>query len=390
MKKTLLNIIIFLIPFAMSAQWTETSTGTIKSIWDIQQLSVDTLIAVGGYGTVLKSVDNGQNWEAKMTPVPWQLLSVDFKDNNTGIAVGEFKNILRTTNGGESWSVMVQTDNTWLTDVKFVNDTTLITAGHNGVLWRSVDEGSSWPDSISPDSTITYRDIWVFNDTSVMVVGENGSIFFSQNIGNSWQDYSLSVSTQIRSVHFISNTDGFIVGDAGLVMKTTDGGINWTSITIGTSVELLDINFHDLMSGFIVGNGVIYRTNDGGSTWFAQYYNSNMMTSVLFVDSDTVLVSGVEGTILKNTNASVVGINEALSENQLSYYYSSAQKALHLSGLNPKNQYRLNVVDALGQHIINSPLTVESSIVNLSNTAAGIYIFTVYSNEEIYSGKIIK
>ena len=122
MIKALINTVIIMLPGVLFGQYFETNTGTISSLWDIEQLSTDTLIAVGGYGKVIKSTDNGANWETKMTPVPWQILSVDFKDHSTGIGVGEFKNILRTTDGGESWVAMVQTDNTWLTAVKYVDD----------------------------------------------------------------------------------------------------------------------------------------------------------------------------------------------------------------------------------------------------------------------------
>ena len=62
------------------------------------------LVAVGEYGDILLSDDEGQSWhQAKKVPTTVTLTAVDFVDDKTGWAVGHDTVILKTEDGGETW-----------------------------------------------------------------------------------------------------------------------------------------------------------------------------------------------------------------------------------------------------------------------------------------------
>ncbi len=55
---------------------------------------------MGSDGTIIKTVNAGNNWITQSSGTYFWLFSVFFTDTNTGYAVGEFGKILKTTNGG--------------------------------------------------------------------------------------------------------------------------------------------------------------------------------------------------------------------------------------------------------------------------------------------------
>ncbi|MBL4624952.1 MAG: T9SS type A sorting domain-containing protein [Flavobacteriales bacterium] len=115
-----------------------------------------------------------------------------------------------------------------------------------------------------------------------------------------------------------------------------------------------------------------------------------MLSSILFLDADNILVSGVEGTILKTENGGNVGITDITNQPQLKHHYDVDQNILSIIGISDNNQYQLSLVDVLGKQVIYDQIRAGNATVNLTNLQSGIYIFNVYSGEESYSGKLIK
>ena len=64
------------------------------------------LVAVGEYGHVILSDDQGESWQqANSVPTRNTLTSVMFLDNQTGYAVGHEATILKTSDGGNNWDL---------------------------------------------------------------------------------------------------------------------------------------------------------------------------------------------------------------------------------------------------------------------------------------------
>ena len=64
-------------------------------------LDSSTVVAVGAYGTILRTDDGGATWTTQSSGTTNDLYAVSFVDANTGTAVGARGTILRTNTGGQ-------------------------------------------------------------------------------------------------------------------------------------------------------------------------------------------------------------------------------------------------------------------------------------------------
>jgi photosystem II stability/assembly factor-like uncharacterized protein len=60
--------------------------------------------AVGGGGTILRTQNGGQNWQAVQSPVAQALKRVDFVNERAGWIVGFNGTVLTTFDAGASWT----------------------------------------------------------------------------------------------------------------------------------------------------------------------------------------------------------------------------------------------------------------------------------------------
>jgi photosystem II stability/assembly factor-like uncharacterized protein len=60
-------------------------------------------VAVGGSGTIVRSTDNGSNWDNATSPTSNKLRGDVGFGNNTFVATGLSGNILKSTDNGTTW-----------------------------------------------------------------------------------------------------------------------------------------------------------------------------------------------------------------------------------------------------------------------------------------------
>ena len=105
------------------------------------------MIAVGEFGHVLLSDDNGDSWrQATSVPTRNTLVSVTFIDNQTGYAVGHAATILKTTDGGENWQLQYieRGGETPLFAVYFDDAQKGIAVGGFSYTFETTNGGKSW------------------------------------------------------------------------------------------------------------------------------------------------------------------------------------------------------------------------------------------------------
>lgn len=72
----------------------------------------------------------------------------------------------------------------------------------------------------------------------------------------------------INDVKFIDTSIGWVCLNKGFIYKTTDGGQTWFEQTTGTTKNLVKISFVDLNLGWAVSvDGYVYKTTNGGDSW---------------------------------------------------------------------------------------------------------------------------
>ena len=79
-------------------------TGTRSAFLSVACLPDGSVVLTAQKGVAMKSRDQGASWEVLQTGVKRELLSVSFASAEVGVAVGDFGTMIRTEDGGKPWS----------------------------------------------------------------------------------------------------------------------------------------------------------------------------------------------------------------------------------------------------------------------------------------------
>ena len=144
------------------------------------------------------------------------------------------------------------------------------------------------------------------------VCGFNAATVRTTDGGNTWiwSRVTQSQNPMLESIHFVSPQIGFTSGPQG-IWRSNDGGATWFDISPpNVQGSLWGCYFKDQNLGLVIGGGcggpqLFYRTTDGGSTWTLFQGNepqSGMCDLILDQASDTGYASS-SGVIWQSTNA---------------------------------------------------------------------------------------
>lgn len=157
--------------------WGAVSTPTKERLLAVAQGKGGLALAVGGFGTVLRSLDGGDNWE-KLT-IDWEsLINQPYEphvynclvDANGDIfIVGEFGMIARSQDRGATWQAL-NTGEESLFGIA-INDAGVgVAVGQSGLVLRSDDNGESWK-SLESQTGAILLDVAVRDDGAAVVSG---------------------------------------------------------------------------------------------------------------------------------------------------------------------------------------------------------------------------
>ena len=147
----------------------------------------------------------------------------------------------------------------------------------------------------------------------------------SQLIPEGWYQQSSTVTTNLKSVYFVSNLNGWSVGNNGIILHTLNGGVNWVQQESNLTTDLEKVFFSSSFTGYIIGNtGTILKTTNGGTNWNKQNSGTiNNLTSCSFTNDIIGYITGVNNTLLKTTDGGInwYSINSQDSSNYYSVYF---------------------------------------------------------------------
>lgn len=268
-------------------QWSNPSVqgNTINSVSFIDG---NTGYAAGIGGTVIKTVDGGANWTAKIPSTSCgsvvtagcNLSGIDFISATEGWVVGDYGTLWHTLNGGDTWTS--QTANlpasgcagggtctsTFLKDIDFLDASNGVAAG-DGYAFGTVDGGATWKKINSITASHYLASVNMLSTTSGVIVGSDGAIYtVAYDAGTlTWTATQRASNTTeaLRSVYFVDSTQGFAVGGSKLI-RSTDGGNTWSTAgtVAGGSTQLwgVTVSGNDLfVTGGTAGasNGAIFK-----------------------------------------------------------------------------------------------------------------------------------
>ncbi len=303
--------------------WALQNSGTKLTLKSIQFINPTSGWLIGENGLILKSTDGGQTWVQQNSNTSESLNDLHFYNLNTGYIVGTNGIILKTTDGGSNWSNQVSGISNTLYSVDFIDDLLGYAVGENRLFLKTTDGGTNWEIKNLSLSGVPIINCVEFINSQVGWIGF-GFDKYSSNImkttdgGESWSSTAfapvsaensenhlqmenpLDVQVGIRSIYFKDSNNGYAVGGTydgwnRCIYTTTNGGNTWQSkYSYSEQTGLLSVRVNEAGEGFAVGySGVIYRTNDGGSSWSQLlsgnnnlYYSGDCLTSVFMVNEN--------------------------------------------------------------------------------------------------------
>jgi photosystem II stability/assembly factor-like uncharacterized protein len=102
------------------------------------------------------------------------------------------------------------------------------------------------------------------------------------------------VEPNLNAIYFSSQMKGWVVGEFGLVLHTEDGGRTWTAQRYGSDLpQLYSIKFVDDQRGWAIGQaGSLIHTADGGKRWASVDINPKRDLYSISVDGQHGVIVG--------------------------------------------------------------------------------------------------
>lgn len=226
------------------------------------------IVAVGEYGNVLLSDDDGTTWhQAKKVPSTVTLTAVVFVDDKTGWAVGHDTVILKTEDAGETWVKQFgggESDNALLS-VFFKDANHGWAVGAFNFTAETKDAGKTWVErkTLMPPATPAGGATPAPAAAPVEVD--------PTKVKPSADPYAAATGDENHLNAMFAGPDAntlFIAAEAGAVYRSLDGGVTWEKILTGYVGSFWGgLTAKDGVSYVVGMRGNIWRSTDKGKTW---------------------------------------------------------------------------------------------------------------------------
>lgn len=293
---------------------------------DITPRGEGSYVAVGTFGVVIISEDDGQTWEQADVPASVTLTSVHFPTPETGWAVGHDGLILHSSDGGRTWVKQLdghelntqiievaerivansraelealQADET--ADEYDVEDAEFMLEEAEFALEGAMDDTAAGP--VRP-----LLDVWFRNEREGIVAGSYGMLLLTDDGGETWKLESDRMENpeafHLNRIRAAPDGAVFIAGESGFVYRSRDNGASWDSLEPGYEGSYHGLVIVPRNGGayelVVYGlQGHVYSSLDQGDTWQAvdAGTGATLLAGTVLADSGVVL-AGSGGVIV--------------------------------------------------------------------------------------------
>lgn len=245
----------------------------------------ETVWAVGNYGKIVISKDNGATWTRQPSGVDTHLQSIAAWDSNRAVAVGNDLTALYTNDGGKHWikakvEAKKNQDINELVRVRVLAGGHAVAVGEFGTVLGSDDFGASWR-ALPVVGDASWNDAALLSPQTYLIVGEIGRIEMTSDGGTTWTQIPSPTKSTLNSVFFRDAQNGLAAGTGGVVISTDDGGATWTQLPRITQQHIFDVMWdghHWVLTGdkglLLFGSAETKAWNNmsrlAGSSWHTQ------------------------------------------------------------------------------------------------------------------------
>ena len=257
------------------------------------------IVAVGDFGTVLLSDDEGAHWrQAAEVPTRVTLTAVQFLDAGRGWAVAHGGIVLATEDGGEHWRVAHRAGaGTSYFSVRFSDATHGLVVGAFGAAIATEDGGSTWREVAVSRGEFSDRHLYqIFADAggTTWITAESGVVYRSTD----WRTF-VPVKLPYRGSIWggMALPDGAILvwGMGGHVLRSQDSGASWHEVASGTE--------NPLTTGLLWGKqlvlaglgGTVLTSDDLGASFRAEIRPSRLSYTAAVEAAGAPLFTSLSG-----------------------------------------------------------------------------------------------
>lgn len=443
MKKILLSISFFSFTLLTNAQsWVEQATGfdaESRGVNEIQIVDANTVWALAYDGSdptnniqeFTRTTNGGSTWTAgiidigdsslslnNISPISGTTAWISAIDSTTGLG-----GIYKTTNGGTSWTLQTNSEfstsgESFLNGVVFFDanngvafgdpeggEFEIYTSNNGGTSWTRV-AGSSIPNPLSGE--YGYNGGFRHIGSTIWLPTNKGRLLKSTNMGVTWTVSQapltdFSGTTQSGNVHFSTVNNGCLlkkVNTTYTFYTTTNGGTTWSAASPFTGTNyVLD---YVPNTNILVATSALTATStpagtpgsayslDNGTTWTSIDTGTQRGVVSMF-DSSTGWCGGFSTDPLTGGIFKLSGnlSNEIFTPSKFKVYPNPANNFVSITA-ESADAFSLKVTDLSGKVMMNNELSGIDNTIDVSNYAAGIYLFEIKAGNRTDTIKVVK
>jgi photosystem II stability/assembly factor-like uncharacterized protein len=239
-------------------------------------------------------------------PSPW-VRSLSFVDSDYAWISTKSGQAFRTTNGGTNWKILPLQASNKVERLFFLDTKAGWIVNRKGEVWHTIDGGDTWAllavlNRDSQETYLTPLEEVFFIDPSHGWIINSTSLWRTENGGKDWQrSYPSNNPQEITELvycgKFATTQHGWLGAENGVVYVTDDGGSTWKAKKItAESVSFIDTGDTGSSSGWLIAtDGKIYSTKDNGNTWAMQ---SDALSDGMQMIGSAYFVSKMDGWVV--------------------------------------------------------------------------------------------
>ncbi len=380
---------------------------------------------------VVTSNDSGRSWyytlrdkQIKLPDgkyyLPEEAQSIAYPDSSLCLIACDSGYFWRSTDNAQTWERTKYPDIYKPNEIKFWNNKkgviTVITPINNkGRTYKTEDGGLTWerfyfPEFDSVESSI--GGLFVVVDTSRIIMytkPENDlapyRLKMTNDFGKNIEYYNLP-SKDVHRLYFINDKVGFWYGgiQAGssnyvdkIIYRTQNGGKTWYNVLKDSEKAvsyIFDIHFCDSLNGIASGMTKIFRTKDGGEHWFVdtcfKYSEFQHYLGYVALLNPNVAIA-VDNSIFridysqKASSVTNVSNNNIKSDKVIVTSNNIDLKSIYDFEFKQESKYF--IYNYLGE-LIQSGLIKDNNI-DVKNLSSGLYFVNIIDIQSTYLMKIL-
>ena len=235
--------------------------------------SGSSLWAIGGHGLVLRSDDNGGEWERIASPGDFAALGMAIHKGQP-VLVGQAGKAFQLSTDSESWEPLDSGTEERLLDIVTLSNGSQLAVGSFGTIVKRSSASDSFKkvsvdwDAIVEDGFEPHLyDVMQTKAGTILIAAEFGMVLRSRDGGKSWSVQNNNDSS-VFALHQGANGRLVGVGQAGYIISSKDDGVSWQASKSGTSANLLGVSSSGKTFA-VVGVRAVLRSENGGQSWKA-------------------------------------------------------------------------------------------------------------------------